>query len=86
MRFHLRILHVTVICVGLVTLALAALLTVNSQSQRELNIGGWVDSQIALSKDLVADILPPPAYVIEAYLEATLALQDPAGLKRIAQG
>jgi methyl-accepting chemotaxis protein len=28
-------------------------------------------------KDLVADILPPPAYVIEAYLEATLALQDP---------
>ena len=28
-------------------------------------------------KDLVADVIPPPAYVIEAFLEATLALQQP---------
>ena len=28
--------------------------------------------------DLVGDILPPPEYVIEAYLEANLAAQDPS--------
>ncbi|MEV9285898.1 hypothetical protein AB0148_26820, partial [Klebsiella pneumoniae] len=30
--------------------------------------------------DLVADILPPPEYVIEAYLESTLALREPNNL------
>jgi hypothetical protein len=28
----------------------------------------------------VADVLPPPEYVIESYLEATLALNNPAAL------
>jgi hypothetical protein len=28
----------------------------------------------------VADILPPPEYVIESFLEATLALHNPADL------
>jgi methyl-accepting chemotaxis protein len=80
MRIRLRIFHVTVTCALLVALALTALLTVNSLSQRELSIGGQIDSKISLSKDLVADILPPPAYVIEAYLEATLAMRDPSRL------
>ncbi len=38
------------------------------------------DNQIKLGNDLIADILPPPEYVIEAYLEATLVLRDPAQL------
>ena len=42
-----------------------------------------------VGNDLIADILPPPEYVIEAYLEATLVLHDPAQLSahrdRIAQ-
>ena len=44
---------------------------------RELKVGGPVFDRIVTVKDLIADILPPPAYVIEAYLEATLAYQDP---------
>ena len=47
----------------------------------KLTVGGPVYDQIVLGKDLVADILPPPEYVLEAYLEATLALNDPASLK-----
>ena len=46
----------------------------------QLRVGGPMYERIVLSKDLVADILPPPEYVIEAYLEATLAVNDPASL------
>ena len=42
--------------------------------------GGPVYNKIKLGNDLIADILPAPEYVIEAYLEATLALQDPSSL------
>lgn len=43
----------------------------------KLKVGGQLYSQIKLGSDLVADILPPPAYVIEAFLEATLAKNQP---------
>lgn len=46
-----------------------------------LRIHGPVYEQIVLGKDLVADILPPPAYVLEAYLEATLARDNPQEVK-----
>ncbi|HVJ40625.1 MAG TPA: methyl-accepting chemotaxis protein [Dongiaceae bacterium] len=75
----------TLVCAALVGAALAALLITNSLAQRELNIGSKIDRQILLSKDLVADILPPPEYVIEAYLEATLALHNPADLAQHRQ-
>jgi methyl-accepting chemotaxis protein len=56
---------------------------------RELKVGGPLYASIKLGNDLVADILPPPAYVLEAYLEATLALQGRTDLdarqKRLAQ-
>ena len=39
-----------------------------------LKVGGPLYEQIVSLKDLVADILPPPEYLIESYLEATLAL------------
>jgi hypothetical protein len=42
--------------------------------------GGPVYAQISPGKGLVADILPPPEYVLESCLEASLALQDPADL------
>jgi methyl-accepting chemotaxis protein len=48
--------------------------TVSSTSVNQVRVGGPMYEQIIQGKDLVADILPPPAYVIEAYLEATLAL------------
>jgi methyl-accepting chemotaxis protein len=46
----------------------------------ELKVGGDLYRRIVLGKDMVADILPPPEYIIESYLEATLALQDPSAV------
>lgn len=46
----------------------------------QLKVGGPLYTEIKLGNDLVADILPPPAYVLEAYLEATLAIRDPNDL------
>jgi methyl-accepting chemotaxis protein len=56
----------------------AAIVLTSTVSLNELQVGGPLYNKIKLGNDLVADILPPPEYVIEAYLEATLALHDPA--------
>ena len=48
----------------------------------ELKVGGPVYGRIVSVKDLTADILPPPAYIIEAYLEATLTLANPADVAK----
>jgi methyl-accepting chemotaxis protein len=47
----------------------------------KVRVGGPMYGQIVLVKDLVADILPPPEYVLEAYLETTLALNDSTQVK-----
>ena len=44
---------------------------------QQLRVGGPLYDRVVLGKDLVADILPPPAYVIEAYLVTRLALDAP---------
>jgi methyl-accepting chemotaxis protein len=67
---------------GLVTaIGFVAVVLTSAQALRELKVGGPIYTEIKLGNDLVADILPPPEYVIEAYLEATLALRDPASLE-----
>jgi len=75
---------------GLVTaLGLGAVIATSVYGLAQLKVGGPLYSQIKLGNDLIADILPPPEYVIEAYLEATLVLHEPAALAvrrdRIAQ-
>ena len=56
----------------------AAVITTSNLALNHLKVGGPLYNKIKLGNDLVADILPPPEYVIEAYLEVTLALNDPA--------
>jgi methyl-accepting chemotaxis protein len=64
---------------GLITaVGLLAVLLTSGYALQHLRIGGPLYSQIKLGNDLIADILPPPEYVLEAYLEATLALRDPS--------
>jgi methyl-accepting chemotaxis protein len=67
----------------------ASVVFAGAYALKQLKVGGPLYTSIKLGNDLVADILPPPAYVIEAYLEATLALRDPDNLdahqKRLAQ-
>jgi methyl-accepting chemotaxis protein len=75
---------------GLITAAgLGAVIATSVYGLAQVRIGGPLYNQIKLGNDFIADILPPPEYVIEAYLEATLVLHDPAELAvhrdRIAQ-
>ena len=62
-------------CAGLLVVVGLAATALN-----RLEITGPVYTQIAYGKDLLGDILPPPEYVIEAYLEANLALQNPSSV------
>ena len=66
---------------GMLTIAgLMAVILASNYALSQLKVGGPIYDKIKLGNDLVADILPPPEYVIEAYLEVTLALRDPSSL------
>ncbi|MCH4151586.1 MAG: methyl-accepting chemotaxis protein [Sphingobium sp.] len=43
---------------------------------REISFGGPLFTQNQLQSDLIADILPPPEYIIEPFLEATTMVED----------
>jgi methyl-accepting chemotaxis protein len=59
---------------------LLAIVATTTIALNQLRIGSNSYRIIVDAKDLTADILPPPMYVIEAYLEAKLAAEDPATL------
>ncbi|MBB1251716.1 HAMP domain-containing protein [Rhizobium sp. G21] len=59
--------RLTVIFGAVVSLGLVSALGLQRNALGELKVGGPVYSRIELEKDLVADILPPPLYVVEAY-------------------
>src|SRR4051794_20169290 len=70
-----------IVLFGLITaMGLGAVIFTSNYALSELKVGGPIYDKIKLGNDLIADILPPPEYVIEAYLEATLVLHDPAQL------
>jgi methyl-accepting chemotaxis protein len=63
-----------------IAIGVGAVIAASIYGLSQLKIGGPLYTQLKLGNDLVADILPPPEYVIEAYLEATLALRQPESL------
>ncbi|MBB4006139.1 methyl-accepting chemotaxis protein [Allorhizobium taibaishanense] len=50
-----------------------------------LKVNGPVYERIVYAKDVIADILPPPLFVIEAYVAATDAGSEPARLQANAE-
>ena len=44
---------------------------------RHVGLGGAVYQDIVDGKDLVADVLPPPCYLIESYLVVLRLIEDP---------
>ena len=77
MKLRLSI-STAVIAFGLLlVLGFTAVVASGAYALRELKVGGPLYTDIKLGNDLIADILPPPAYVIESYLEATLAMREP---------
>jgi methyl-accepting chemotaxis protein len=80
----------TVTLIGsLLVAGVVALVAMSAFTIGELKVGGPIFDRISIGKDLVADILPPPEYIIESYLEVTLALNNPASVethrKRLAE-
>jgi diguanylate cyclase (GGDEF)-like protein len=55
---------------------------------QELRVNGPIYQRIATGKDLIANVVPPPAYIIEAFLEATTIIKEPwtyePGRRRLA--
>jgi methyl-accepting chemotaxis protein len=78
MKLRLTITR-AIVLFGLVTaIGLGAVVFTGIFALGEVKVGGPLYNKIKLGNDLVADVLPPPEYVIESYLEATLALNNPA--------
>ena len=80
MTIKLTISRAVVVYGAVTAVCLGAMIITSNYALNKLKVGGPLYDRIKLGNDLVADILPPPEYVIEAYLEATLALQDRASL------
>jgi methyl-accepting chemotaxis protein len=55
--------------------------TVAAWNINMIRMGGPIQTSSQQASDLVADILPPPAYILEAYLETTLLRQNPGEVK-----
>ena len=80
MSIKLTISRAVVVYGAVTAVCLGAMIITSNYALNKLKVGGPLYDRIKLGNDLVADILPPPEYVIEAYLEATLALQERASL------
>ena len=65
---------------GIILTALALGSVIAAAEVNEIRFGGPIQKQNQQISDLVADILPPPEYVLEPYLEATKLVQDPGTL------
>lgn len=73
---------------AVVILGLVTSIGIQNYAFNKLRVNGLMYKQIIYGKDLVADILPPPLYVIEPYMLALEAVRQPAAaeanLERIA--
>lgn len=61
-----------------IALGFASVMATSWYALRELKVNGPLYQKVVQGKDLIADILPPPAYVIEAFLEVNLLFQEPS--------
>jgi signal transduction histidine kinase len=65
------------ICIGFL-----AVIFTEQWALTRLKVGGPIYERLSMNNALVADVLPPPEYILEPYLEATLALERPATLAK----
>ncbi|KQR69388.1 methyl-accepting chemotaxis protein [Rhizobium sp. Leaf341] len=64
---NLTISRLTLAFGTVVSIGMLAALGLQNMALQKLKIGGPVYAEIEAHKDLVADVLPPPLYVVEAY-------------------
>lgn len=77
----LNIARSLAIFAGVVTTGLIISIGIQNHAFNKLRVNGEVYRQIIYGKDLVADILPPPLYLVESYMLALEAVQRPAAAK-----
>jgi methyl-accepting chemotaxis protein len=72
--------------IGIFAVAFAAMAVYTVQAMRDIVVGGEVYQTITRNKDLIADILPPPAFIIESYSTAMdiLGTDEPATLQALS--
>jgi methyl-accepting chemotaxis protein len=76
MKFnHLKLRTRFLLFVGLMAIGFSFFGLWSFKTLKEVQVNGPLYNQIVQSKDLIADILPPPEYIIESYL-VTLQLAD----------
>jgi methyl-accepting chemotaxis protein len=86
---NLRLRTQFLLVIGTLALGFAAFGASSFYTFDKLSVGGPVYERIVRGKDLVADILPPPNYIIESYLVALEMVQPgtekefPAQVKRL---
>lgn len=71
----LMLLTGSAICISMI-----ATVGVSQFVEGRMKVRGPVYNQIVQGKDLIADVLPPPAYLVESYLEASLVVLDPSSV------
>jgi methyl-accepting chemotaxis protein len=73
-----------VILVATFVAGLGAYCAVAQHALRTARVGGAAYNEITAMKDVVADVLPPPLYIIESYLVAFEAVSEDDAAKRDA--
>lgn len=68
MKLQLSVAHKLVVIVALITIGIATSLFISYRALSLVKIHGPLYERIVRGKDLTADILPPPKYIIESYL------------------
>src|SRR5262245_10337937 len=85
----MRIATTSRIMGAIVTAAFVVMVGLGWAALHELRVGGPVYQRIVNGKDLIADVVPPPVYLVQAYLETNLINNEPWSLeprrKRLAE-
>ena len=82
MNFRITISRAIFAFGALVAVGLISVIFASNFALSQLKVGGPLYDKIKLGNDLVADILPPPEYVIEAYLEVDAGAAGPIERRR----
>ncbi len=73
---HLSIRYKLALLAGLFVFAMVIVLAMSYTTLEAVKINGPVYQEIIGTKDLVADVLPPPLYLVESYLLVLQLLQE----------
>jgi diguanylate cyclase (GGDEF)-like protein len=73
----MRIATVSRIAGGVLAAGIALIVGSGWLALQELRVNGPIYQRIVIGKDLIANVVPPSAYIIEAFLEATVIIKEP---------